>query len=185
VGVFATSGLVGSPVVIVDGRGKGQRNIVVDVTDGVIEEQFPWLVQPDETSVYQIGGVSWSWLAGTYRWIREEGQEERRVEVIFSPTEHDGIMNIRRFVGLSAIAEPWGYDWPASEKDSDGIVVRQDEFDASIDTTTETGFAQLRISDRRERYILRTDYITVELFGVSGADTFYVYSLLIEGAANE
>ncbi len=53
---------------------------------------------------------------------------------------------------------------------------------AAVDLTTRTGFAQIRMSGRRERYIKKADLIALEFEGVSAASIVTVVGTDLEGA---
>lgn len=179
---FPASRLTGHPVVIVDGTGKGQTNLIASVSGTEITLVRPWLIQPDTTSVYQLGGVSWRWRSGLYRWINKEGDQQRRVEILFRPVAADAQMDLRIFKDFASAADKWGRNWPPSTLDRDAVHVVNDEEDAVVDLTQSVGFAQVRLSGRRDLYVEKADVVAVELAGVSATVPVTVYEVNLEGA---
>ncbi len=180
-GVYAEQGLVGSPVTIVSGRGKAQTNRLVSLDEGVLSFQWPWRIRPDATSVFQIGGSTWRWRSGFHRWLNEEGNQERRIELVFQPTRLDASLDIRLYRDLDT-PEDYGYTRPMTPAESDGVQITSGDPDAVIDLTNPVGFAQVRRSGRRERYVQRADYVQLELRGTQGRDALVIYEVNLEGA---
>lgn len=179
---FPASGLVGSPVAIVEGRGKGQRNPIASVSGTTIRFVQPWLVQPDSTSVYQLGGVSWRWRSGLLRWNDEENEQHRRLEVIFKPCASDAQMDLRLFRDHASAADAYGRTWPVTPAGRDGSRQAKDSSDAIVDLTQVQGYAQIGLAARRARTVGRADVVAVELAGVSAENPITVYEVNVEGA---
>jgi hypothetical protein len=179
---YPATGLVGSPIIIVDGRGKWQSNVIASVNSTTIQTIYPWLVQPDTTSQYQLGGIRWLWMSGFYRWLNEEGDQQRRIEIVFPPCPTRTQCDVRVYREFSTVAEVYGYDWPTTPAEYDGVHVSKDSREAIVDFTNIYGFAQIRRSGRRERYIQKADVFSVELEGISGASSITIYEINLEGA---
>lgn len=179
---FPGSGVAGSPVAIYDGRGKGQVNIVSAVSGATVRCVRPWLVRPDDTSKFQLGGFTWTWQSGDFRWLNEEGDEQRRVEVVFVPTQTPAQCDLRFYRDFSAAAEQAGYDWPACQAEVDSVKIVNANGDAVIDLTFQYGFAQVRRSGRRELYVWKADIFSLELAGVSAESAVSILECNCEGA---
>lgn len=179
---FASTRLVGSPVALVDGRGKGQVNIITAQSGTTLSVQQPWTVKPDTTSVYQIGAIPWRWRSHWMRWHNEEGNQERRLEVLFQPTPQANSLDARFYENHATAPTDWGRDWPPTSAEGDGVTTAEDDPDAEIDLSHTTGFAQLRLAGRRERYARKSDVVAVELRGFSGRDPVTVHEMTLDGA---
>lgn len=182
---FPASGLVGNPVTLVDGAGKGQRRIITSVSSQTLRVLHPWKVRPDATTVYQIGGINWRWKSGWLGWADEEMTNPRRVAVLFEPCASDNLMDLRIYEEHARTAKTWAFDYPASKADRQSIHCEKGKADAVIDLTDEQGFAQLRMDDGSERYVHASDTIAVELRGVSAPAPTRVYEIAVEGARQE
>lgn len=178
---FPTSGMVGAPIAIVGGRGKGQVNLITAVSGGTITFKFPWRIKPDTTSLYQIGGIGWKWKSHRFRWIDEETDQQRRITVQYPPTLNPATFDLRIFKEQNTQPDKWALTWPDSAE-ADGVSFTKDDPDAVIDLTKESGFAQLRIPGHRERYIQRADRVYLEMRGFSSKDPIQISEIAIEGA---
>ena len=180
--VFPASGVVGFPVAVVDGRGKGQTNLVASVSGTTLRLARPWAVRPDSTSTFQLGGVPWLWRSGLYRWLNVEGDQQRGVELVFPPCARDAQCDLRIYREFAAEAEKYGYDWPTTSAERDGFRVEKDSADAVIDLSYLYGFVKVRRSGRRERNVGKADVFGLELEGFSGEAPISVYEVNVDGA---
>lgn len=73
------------PVVITNGRGKGQLRLVVSATATVLRVNETWAIKPDTTSVYQVGGIRYRYTGGRLRYAPGEENQARNVEFQFEP----------------------------------------------------------------------------------------------------
>lgn len=180
--VFPTSGVVGSPVAIIDGRGKGQLNLVTAQSGTELTVQRPWRILPDTTSVYQVGAIPWQWRGHWMRWLNEEGNQTRRAEILFKPLANAHKLDMRFYENHAETPTNFGTDWPVTSAEGDGVTTAKDDPDAEIDLNQSTGYAQVRLDGRRERHVRKSDVVSVELKGHSGRDPIAVYEMIVEGA---
>ena len=87
-------GLAGAPVSIASGKGCGQQRRITYNTTTTLTVDRPWIIRPDATSVYQVGGVNWTWQSGWFRYADEESDNNRDVEMIFQPLKTASSTNI-------------------------------------------------------------------------------------------
>ncbi len=176
---FAAS-LANVPVVIVSGKGKGQARLIASNTATALSLTQPWTTKPDETSVYQVGGIPWLYRSGMYRWVEDETEQQRRVEVMFQPTASEATMDLRIYNDLATLPEDW---WTEHVSDDySGVESTRDEPDLVIDLTKTNGFVQQRLPDAKEINIDGDRFVSVELRGVGSSDRQAVYSIQIDGA---
>jgi hypothetical protein len=179
---WPTAGVVGAPVAIVAGRGKGQVRSIYAASAGRLWVTQPWLVQPDDTSTYQIGAVAWKWSGSWLRWVRDEDNQPRRVTVHFQPLKRENEADVRIFTDYNKEPDVWALDWPTTEAEGDGVVLTADSPDAVANLTQNKGFVQLRLDDWSELSSWQGERIAVELRGFSGRDPVRIYEINVEGA---
>lgn len=176
---FPTSGLVGNPLVIVSGRGKGQRRVVTAVSGTTVTVNQPWLILPDTTSGYQLGGIQWTWRSGSFTFVGDDREQQRRVEVHFKPVAEDATMDMRVYFDNNEESETWGATY--SSDDHVGIAVTEDDSDLVVDLTKTLGVVQQRMDMRREIYIDGPRHMTLELAGVTNQNQISLSHVLIDG----
>lgn len=181
--VLPASFLVGSPVTIVSGPGKGQSRLIVSRSSNQLVINQPWLEMPDSDSVAQIGGISWRWRSPWYMWDLSERSEHRRILLIFQPMLRASLMSLRYFRDYKLAAELHAIDWPVPyAHESDGVRFFKDDDEAEIRLDQTRGYAQVRMDGFTEVDVLIPNMISLEISGVSSAEKQRIYSLRIEGA---
>jgi len=179
---FPPAGLVGNPVSIVDGRGRGQTRRVSSVSGTTINISQPWLILPDTTSVYQLGGINWRYRTGLFRYTESEQNSPTRVELIFQPQTDGSICDIEVFQDHSDDPLVWVGD--QSFDNGAGVRVTDDEQKLSVDLDKQDGFVQHRFDRHRDMYIDGPRYVSVQLSGISGEDRTTIYQVTIDGATD-
>lgn len=167
---------VGSPVAIVSGRGQGQVRLVTAASGATITVKRPWIIQPDTTSVFQVGGIVWSYKTGWLRWVQEETQNPRRIELNFEPTPGQSL-DLTHY--RDRLADPIDM---AVTRDDDGVAMTTGEAVMRVDLDRASGFAQARLDGGRELSTHGPRQISVGLAGVGGIKPVRVYELTVDGA---
>lgn len=180
-GSFASSGLVGSPVVIVDGTGIDQLRRIVKVVGQTLYLDRPWLKLPDTTSVYQIGGIPWQWRSPWFRYVVSEEQTERRLELIWEPTTETATARLRLYLDTDDPKNAVAWKTAYTANDANGVRSDPNSTDLVFDLTKQSGFAQKRLDSRRETYIDGPRFMTVDLRGVTNLDEVVIDQLTIDG----
>lgn len=180
--VFPTSGLVGFPVAITAGTGKGQSRIITAVSGGTLTLALPWLAIPDTTSVYQLGGVEWTWNTGPYRWAIDETANTRRVEVIYEPTPTAATMDLRIFVDFNAVPLNMGTTRLSAADNHLGASKGSSDLVVDLSSTKPSGIVQTRLDNQRETFTDGPRWVSIELRGFQGRDPLSIYEVTIDGA---
>jgi hypothetical protein len=171
---FATSGLVGSPIAIVDGLGRGQQRTITAVASGRVSVWPPWLIQPsdsgDDQSTYQIGAIPWRWQSGWLRWVPEEQNNVRAVEFFFQPLTYGNVM----FMGLLEDQKTEKTEFGHRYK-SDAINVEKGDDEVRFDLTTDNGYALFRMDGGSELYQRVTNLVVLDINGFGGEETPIIY----------
>jgi hypothetical protein len=176
---FPSSGVTGAPLQIVDGAGKGQGRRIVEADGTTLRVDRPWLVMPDATSVYQVGGVRWKYLSGWYRFEDNENQNPRRVELIFDPVAQACLADVRLYRDFSG--EPIEWSTPYTSADANGFRSERDSAYLVGDLTKTTGYLQKKFSGHKEFLTDGPRFWSVELSGVQNAEPVRVSEITLQG----
>lgn len=179
---FQPSNLAANPVVIVRGKGKGQRRIITSISGARINVKEPWTDRPDTTSVYQLGGVQWHWTSGWMRWADADYQSTRAISLHFRPLTNEAECTIKVFRDLSATAQSWSI--PSTFAKSNGIcnLAQDPDTDLAVDTTKYNGYVVQIVSDFRDWYSDAQRYAAIEVSGTQNDAQQSFYRILVEGA---
>ncbi len=172
--------LVGQSVAIVSGKGAGQRRQVVGVdATGRLKVKTPFLVAPDASSVYQLGGAAWRWKSGWLRYVSSEEDVSRRFEVLYDPTASPSTLAARIYRDFSAT--PVVFNRAASARTSDGFSTAAGSPDLLADMSNTSGFVQQRMEGHKELNMAGPRWMSLELAGVTSADVQNVFQVSIDG----
>ena len=171
--------LAGESVTIVSGRGEGQTRRIVSQDASALHLLTDWQILPDDTSIYQIGGIPWIWQSGWFRFAKDESDNGRRVEVIFDPTLESATMTLRIYRDFSASPVAWRVS--RKGKENEGFATVAGSPDLLCEQKTPRGFAQVRMDGHKEMNLEGTRYISTELSGVAGKSPQTVFQVTIDG----
>lgn len=184
------AGVVGAPVALVKGRGKGQHRRIVSVSSGVITVDRPWHVIPDTTSDYQIGAVPWRFKTGHYDFLENREQTRREFSVVFQPTADENSLDMRRYIDQADLPETFN----DSQLMGDGVSTMQDnkenlggEADAYIEmkraqTKGEcSGYRNIRLDGWLNSRNQQARYIALECRGYQGPNSIVISEIQATG----
>jgi hypothetical protein len=169
--------VVNSPVVIVDGTGKGQVRRVVEVDGQILKINRPWMEKPDTTSVYQLGGIKWNYRTTWMRFAPNETSEQRQVEVIFSPTGDPATMDFRIRYDFSDDPVEQG----TFRSDEAGWLSRDEETDILIDLEREDGIVTIPMPGGKDRGLPGRRFVQPELGGCPNQDPVSLFQVAVDG----
>lgn len=197
--VFPASGVVGAPLAIVSGRGKGQVRRITAATSTRLSILNPWSILPDTTSVYQIGGIKWRIKSALFRLANAVSDNENESDVNYSrrivlnvqPTPTTATVDVRQYLNH---ADSPRTDLVAQDEGA-GVVTTEGEADAvmSISGASATDIATGRAYDSFSGYRhlafnrkgtdprWSDNWLAAELRGVQGRDKVIIYELGIVG----
>ena len=136
----------------------------------------PWLDRPDASSVYQIGGVNWTWQSGWFRFVDQEADNTRDVELVFQPVKGDSSVNMRLYYDHADKPRTWARTHRPGRREHDR---RQPEM--TVDMTHRTGYAAHRQTGHRDPLAHGDRYVSVELSGVQAGEIHRVYQVTLNG----
>ncbi len=177
---FAATNIIGGPVAITAGLGKGQVRIVSGVSGQTLTVNQPWLTKPDPTSKYQLGGVRWRFRSGWWRWLPTEMNMTRRVEVVFQPLPNPATFDTRLNLDFTPAPYKWGVDQSSAQHN--GVASQKGSADLVCDLTWKYGLIQQRFDSAKEIFLDGKRWVQVELEGFSGQDQIRIYEVTLDGA---
>lgn len=175
----AASLLVGQSVTLVEGKGAGQRRGIVSVAGPRISLRTPWLVTPDATTVYQLGGVGWEWKSGWLRYTRDEEEQVRRVEVLYRVTPEPASLVLRLYEDFRE--SPVVMKTTRKARYAEGFGSLKGSADLVADTSGAYGQTQQRIDGHKEINMTGPRYLSVGLSGVLTPAAQAIYEVSIDG----
>lgn len=181
---FCISGqgsVINSPVTIVDGTGKTQTRRVVNATSTQLFVDTPWTNNLDTTSVYQLGGVNWSWKSTWLRLAPSAVEQDRAIEILFASTEQPCTMDMRIAYDFG---NPEVQKQQFTSKSGGGVRSDPGSPDKVIDLTKAASVVMIRIPGHRERFLDGRRYDQIELRGSTNQDPVSVFELILEGMGN-
>lgn len=177
-----SSSLVGAPLVIVDGEGRGQQRIITQVSSTTLTIDVPWTKLPDATSAYQCGGISWRYRTGWFRFAENENENPRRLEITFQPTLAPCTLDARLYYDRSTDPVEWGSTY--SSDDASGFSSEGGSPYLVANLAKLIGFVQRRLDGKREHYLDGPRFLQVELAGVSNQDLILIHGIRLDGVNN-
>ena len=181
--VLPTASLIaGSPVGIVEGRGKGQWRRIVSVSGQRLNVMPPWSVVPDTTSVIQVGAIPWRWKSGWMDYPPSEFNQPRRVTVGFKPTTSEQKVDLRIYADYSGDPLNWALDWPRVSGDTSHVEYENESPDAELDLRQPKGFVRQTLDSFSSYDEFKPDNVAVELRGFSCAEKTEFYRVSVDGA---
>jgi len=176
---FPATGILNAAVAITKGTGKGQvrRIIGVDGTDLAIDR--PWNILPDTSSVYQLGGVGWTYRSSWLRMAPSEKMMQRRFEMLFEPLKQPATADLRFFTDFSDTPDIQQADQKSEA--GGGIESVKGSGDLMLDLTKKGGWLQREQPQGKDYFIQGATYRQFELQGFSNADQIKLYQWLWEG----
>lgn len=179
------SNLGGASVTIVSGKGRGQTSIIASNTVTTLEVVTPFNPAPDQTSVYQIGGVSWMWQSNWFEYdSTTEHDQPRDIGVVYQPLVNGpGSLDVRIYLDYGDSPVVWGY---TQEKDGVSTVSGSPYINMDLQKRAyRSGFSGQRLSGGMDPNSYADQFLSVVLSGVQPAEIVRIYSLALKGITDE
>ena len=173
--VFDTMALPGYGVTITAGTGKGQTRIITSVTTTALTVMVPWTTALDTTSTYQIGGISFQWKSGVFRYAAAEKSNVRELDLM-GLSGDDGKADLRLYIDRSATPFKWGVSAV-----NQGVRTTRNNADAVLDLSRADGNWQMRLDGLRQGNMDGPKFVEAEIAGVQGVDPVEFYELNLSG----
>lgn len=188
--------IVGAPLAIVRGRGKGQVRTIVASSSGLLTIDSPWLVIPDfdkysdTRSVYQIGGFPWKVKLGTYRFADKETSNPRDVQLEFQPSKlpdpRAPQVDLRVYLNHNEEADLCGVTIRAGEGSQEPYLgTVQGEPDVMLRMNNPEGYIAAGNAGGRDDAGASNRWQTIELRGHANADRLRLFALEALGVTTQ
>lgn len=174
-----TADLVGEYVYVTDGRGRSQGRKITGATATQLKLKDPWRIKPDTTSTYQVGGIPFYYLSGTFFFAPGEDETDRAFAVYWTPTRTPGTFDLRIYYDNDNDPQTMRNTHHALQHE--GFSTLEGDVNLTADMTRVDGYAQQRIDNRRERNLPGVRQVSFELLGVSTGDPVTFSQLVIGG----
>lgn len=183
------SSLADVPVSIVSGKGKGQTRRIVSSTSTKLTVKEPWLITPDSTSVYQIGGFAYKWTSPIYRLTQRSNDTERQVHIFYEPCENPSVVYLRYLPNHSRIPMSWGSGADSGIVYNErGVTITAKDPDIAVDTyrygsseMEDEGYRQHRFDDNTCVAGSADRWLSLQIHGHANASPQMIYGVLVDG----
>lgn len=185
-GSFAASGLVGSPVSIVSGRGEGQTRRIAAVSGLTVTITQPWTVRPDSTSVFVLGGIPWAWRSGRITYTQGEARTTRSVLLGYRPVPSGDIPSeavAQIYDDYSNTPRVSLFRYTKSQRR--GVSTEVSDSKQRVDLTRLFGMAEIGLSAQREGSTDAPMKISIGFSGVARENTVTIKSIGLEGVKGD
>lgn len=192
-----TSTMVGAPVAIISGTGKGQTATVQSQSAHQLVFTTNWTTTPDTTSVYLVGAIQWSFKTGLLKYLlnvpKDDMQLERdlarAIRVSWQPTAHSCLMDIRKFSNNNTSPDTFYGNY----QDGSGLTIVDGDTSATQDmlssldqaegaTIQAVGFTRLQFDSGAEDKSIVDRWLSAYVTGYASRDRVTVFAVEIEGA---
>jgi hypothetical protein len=177
---FDTS-LLGFPVSIVDGRGKGQERSIIAATATKLTVSQPWTVKPDTTSVYQVGGIRFRWRSLWFEQQESVRESWRAAHVQIQPTKNATNLDLRLYRDFSDT--PGNLDGTRNQSENCGVGTEHGKPDYELQATKASGYFSQRFDGFRTPSADGTRFMSLELAGTTNQDPVIIRRLRLDGVA--
>lgn len=180
------SGMVGAPIYIVSGTGKGQESVISSVDSGTSITVSPaFSTAPSSDSTYAIGAIGYSLRLKNFTLRVDEDRDKRELEVAFQPTTSDRKMDARFYYNRDSSPE----EMDAQQDLGDNVVIEDDNKTDVVfhlksdhsDLQDSIGRESFRFDGQSNNAAYGDREVSIELRGASGDDQVEVNEINIEG----
>lgn len=178
------TGCVGATIALVDGRGRGQVRVIIEVSGSTGRLDRPWDILPGDGSIFQVGGVKVEYRSRQIRYVRTESKGGRSAEFGYVPVpELDLPQTIRGKVYDNYRATP-GIAGRRSDKGQSRYVSTVKDQDGFIINLAGTGFQLQKFDGGQEGQQDGPKTLSVGFEGIAGPERIRIQSFLLNGVAD-
>lgn len=168
--------VINSPICIVEGLGKGQVRKIIAVSSTSVTIDRPWLIKPDSTSQFQVGGIPWKYRTGWFRYAQDESQNSRNWTLMFEPTKNQRELTVRQYRDRVNTPTVMAYS-----RDNDGVNVTEGSPDVRVNMRDTTGIVQSRFDGSRETFTHGPELLSLGLSGFGAGEPVRVFEIVLDG----
>ena len=175
---------IGAPVHISEGTGEGQTRIIVSLGDNYLEVDRPFVILPDSTSYYQIGGFRWKYSTPVLTMESPPSKKAMRsTETRFKPTSDPSTLLIKKYTDFND--SPDTLEYQRSSDEGDGAKTEEGGIATCLDTTHSTGSVQQSFDGVDTPRSNRGKSLTFRFEGVPNGESHQIFSVMVEGGAGQ
>lgn len=166
------------PVSIVSGTGRGQQRIISSGTATSLVVTQVWDTIPDATSVYQIGGIPFSWRSGWFEQANDQTGNPQDIAVVYRPVSV-GSIDVATYFDHIETPRVAGFT-----QDDDGVstVVGSPYINMDMTRTTpRAGYSIKRLEGHQDQYSYGDMFMSVAITGVQGNAFVQIYRVDLKG----
>lgn len=173
--------IIGAPVAITQGRGKGQWRRVASVSGNTITLDQPWRILPaistaDDASTIQLGGMPWRWKSAAHTFVEAARSNPRGIAIHWKPQETEGTMDLRLYEYGNADPTNAGVAFT-----QDGVTMKAGEPDHRVDLTIPKAALKYKRKDWEDQGVAVQAQVEVELRGFAGESRTSLRRLILQG----
>jgi len=186
-----TAGLVGVPVHIVSGTGRGQTRYISSTAGTTLNLTAAWTTTPVAGDRYVVGAIPWELkttslelpLVDPKATLPNKAMDRRSVEYVFEPTTTDCYLLIGVYYDRDTVATLICDEHvdQGLTLDADTRTLTQNMKKTVSPTGDATGYMQFAIPGIANQRVLSHRYLAIYLSGASATEEITIYSLDVEG----
>lgn len=178
---FPSAGVVGFPVSIYEGTGRGQMRTVYSVSGTTVYVRPLWNVKPDTTSKYILGGIPWRHITGQFQWAESPVGIARGIEIYFRKLSAAAGLSLQLFDDTQDAALVASET--KSKDDGDGLGSTKDLSYLDIDVTRQVGRVNVGLNTFSPSEAVNAGLVQLKISGVQSAERQELQSYTIRGAS--
>lgn len=178
---FPTTNIVGFPISLVDGRGKGQQRVIWKVVGTTIYTRTPWRIQPDSTTVYQLGGIQFRYKTPWFEFTESSDEIVRAFGVQLTPTATTASLDVQLYKDFSETAENQSNTQRQAEYNGIGTDAGLPDFE--LQTTKPNPYFYHRFDGFKAWGSDGPRHLSLGITGTAAADRLILRTIRIDGVA--
>jgi len=174
-----SANVAGLSLAIVGGRGRDQRRKIRTVDGQRLVITTPWHITPDDTSKYQIAGITWRFHTRRWQFGRGEKLTNRRFAIFFRPTKAETLLDLQLFLDDAASPTVWQKSQEGQVAEGFAATAGKDTLQANLTRTN--GHAQQRFDGQKDPNIDGPRSLRFQLSGTAGEDGVEISAMDVDG----
>jgi hypothetical protein len=181
-----TDAMIGAPIAIVSGTGKGQLRRITARTSTQLTVDPAWATDPDATSTYLVGAIKWSIKSGLFEFAEDVAGHDRSFSFSFEPTIGASTLDLKRYLNhdSSPLTQPLKQHKGVGglltrAKGDDHAVVELQAIQRGSDPVA--GWANDSYGGKGQTRMQGQRWAAFEMLGFKGDDPILVYGATVHG----
>lgn len=171
---------VNAVIHIVMGKGIGQSRRIIDtLSSNRVRVMYPWTVRPDDTSIFQVGGVKFQFRTGKLFRDAGEGFVPRRFTCHWRPVQHPAYAALRAYIGWDDTAVK--QSWNLSYTQGGALTTKAGVAEKGIDLADKTGEIMHNFGGHKANNARAAQTTTVDVSGCAGQEAISIRQVDLSG----